>query len=305
MRRTTRAAIVGAGITLFWVIMMASLLKDQVFKSKGAEAEEYVSPPELLKNWQDYEEWMQVFLNDQPIGIFNAAVKREDAARHYTASFRLFIALKIGLAKSLLRWEGLATMDRNFTLQRFYLAADLGFSTLHILGIADGKEILYKIARGSEAAYGAIRIKTAPSLLDAATDLLLRKVDLKVGRTFKVRAFDPIWRFGAGDVEIRITATEPVRLDNKQINTYKVETQLMNVKTTSWVAESGQTVKRELIEGITMLLVPKSKAIELFPELKNELRFPEINLKELRSHAQGAARTTGIVESLQNLVGSK
>jgi hypothetical protein len=305
VKHRTRAALIGIAIALFWVVMMGSLLKDTIFSRSKTEEGEPINPRDLLQNWQDYEEWMQVFLNDEPVGVFNAAVKKDDAKQHYTASLRLIIAVNVGVAKTLVRWEGLASLDRNFVLQKFFLSADLGFSKLNITGMADGKQILYKVTRGSETAYGGLKLGAPASFLDAATDLVLRKVDLKTGETFRIRAVDPIWTFDAGEVEITVNGREIIRIDHKPIETYRVETRMMNVKTVSWVTESGQTMKRQLLEGITMSLISKSKAIELFPELKSELQFPPINLGELRSNVKTASPTFGILKSLQNLVGTK
>lgn len=279
--------IISILIVVFWLVMVYTLLNRYVFTDLPMTADTTPIKPEALtqENVQ-YSEWMRLFANRTPIGVFHTSLEplRQKGATGYKGKMDLILSM--GSRSPEISIRGLVELNENLILQRLYVVARLINVEWKIFGTVEDEEMTYLMQRDDESFVGTISIKPQTTLLDSANNLIGRRFNLIPGESYRISVFDPLWNFNAGEMVITVVGTENLIIDNEQVETYKLITTLGTFRIVSWVTRDGITIKRNIGNQLEMVKIPSNKAIAMFPELARELEFPEINLNELKQSAE-------------------
>ncbi|MCD6385369.1 hypothetical protein J7M23_06285 [Candidatus Sumerlaeota bacterium] len=285
--KLNRRTIISILIVAFWLVMVYTLLNRYVFTDIPMTADTtLITPESLLQENVQYKEWMQLFAHHTPIGIFHTSLepKKQKGITLYKGKMDFILSMGSTVPKVSIR--GIVELNEHLVLQQLYVLARLLNVEWKIFAIVKNKEMLYLMQRDDESFVGTINMKSQPTLLDSASNLISRRFNLIPGVSYRISVFDPMWNFNAGEMVITVVGTENLIIDNEEVETYKLITTLGSLRIVSWVTRDGVTIKRTIGNQLEMVKIPARKAIVMFPELGQELEFPDINLDELSKSAE-------------------
>jgi hypothetical protein len=294
-----RAKIVGLIITIFWLAMMALLVRNTILSRNTAGPTLTVDPSTLAENWRDYEEWMLIGSSEAPQGASTTAFRRLPQRQGYAMTSRLLLPMKIGNISEPLDLIAAVRLDPQFTLSQFRVHMALFGSTWRLEGLVRGNNLYYKIARNSHKTVNVLRLRKPLTLLEGASSLLTRTIPLEVGKTYRIEVFDPLWMFQKGEVTITVAAWELINVGGQTYGAYRLESKLGNFTTVSWVDEEGRTLKRQVPGSIVMEATTPDIAIKYFPQLHESIELPQLTMRDFRGPENTETKGKGILDILE------
>lgn len=294
-----KAKIIGGLITVFWLTMMVLLVKNTMLSRNMLGPMLRLDPSILAENWQDYEEWMLIGSAKMPQGASTTQFKRLAQGNGYAVTSRLVLPVQMGNFREALHLAAVVRLDSQFTLSQFRVRMTFYGNTWQLEGLVRGKNLLYKIERNSQKTVNVLRLRRPLTLLEGASSLLPRNFPLEVGKSYRIDVFDPFWMFQKGEVIITVAEWERINIAGRTYGAYRIESQLGNFTTISWVNEEGRTLRRQLTGTIVMEATSPDVVIKLFPELKEPLLLPELTVKDFESPRTGEMNGKGIMNILE------
>ncbi len=302
-----KAKIIGVAITLFWLAMMSTLLKERLLVHSHSSDIMEITPVSLAANWQNQEEWMRILYKGNPVGAAMASIRKRATGDGYLMTSRLTFQSKLfGITKKV-STKASALLDKSFVLRRFAVDVEMAKISWSISGIVRGRHLFYRFKRGANETTGKIELEKPPSLLDAVRSTVGYHIPLKVGKTYRIPVFDPVWSAGGGIAEVRVVKKESLTIGDVNYKTFRVETTLNNITTVSWVSPDGKVLQRRLMPDIIMQAAPESEIVKEYPAFAQDEFTPE--LPGTQKFAVGKSTTTGepggLQKALQGMLGSK
>lgn len=273
---------VGVGITVFWLLMMFSLVREHVLPQRRAEAlaARAVDPARLTGQWEDVEEHMVVTFGGMPVGAASTTVRRigDPAAPEYRADLRVGLEPVVMGLRQTLSIRAAAELDRLFTLRRFRIRLDLADMQIMITGLADDEYLLIETERDGTRSRRKFPLRGAVSLLEAVRPTAMRMLDIRPGASLAVPVVDPVFSMQAGTLEVTVGRAETIKTTDGEQEAFRVEARLNNFVATSWVDSSGTVLRRQLAGGFMLDRTTSAAARALIPELmKDDLPVPSLN----------------------------
>ena len=282
-RPASRAGfLVGAVITLFWGVMMFTLVKDRILpqRREAVLSERSVAPAALTADWHDQAEFMAVKLAGKEIGAAAATVTKvmEGQIPTYEAEFRMGIELSlVGIVRPIsVRARG--ELDGEFALSRFHFSADLAGYKLSATGRASQDELLVQVDQGGGVNRARFQLDRRITLLEAVRPVATSRFKIKPGNTFAVPVVDPVWSMDHGTLVLTVKAPETIEVDGAKVTAFPVESRLNDQTSMSWVDAEGRTLKREVAGGLMLERTTEEKAIRLSPDISKPVEMPRLDL---------------------------
>ncbi len=277
-----KTMIAGFCITAFWFVMMGLLFKDYIISSPNSTPVD-ISPSELTLKWENREEWMRILLSGKEAGFYVMRIRKDETNREYRVVNRM--KMKIGILGQQIpvSMDSSMFLREDFILNEFIMQIKTFMTSVFIHGLTQGTDLLIRWNFAGKESFVRLNMNKQVSLYNAIIPVLSSQGDLRVGKTFQIPAFDPIWESVGGDVLFEVKSKEQILLNGKEFETFKVETTLRNLKTISYVLSNGNILRQELPYGIIlerMLVTPQSSE---YDELKLDPKFKRLTRSEFLS----------------------
>jgi len=269
-----KAKIISAFIILFWFGMMFTLVKDRLYRTIFLPKSSDLAPGALASKWKDQEEWMRIVYKGIPVGAMATEIKKLASDEGYLLSSRLLFQIRFLTLTNSVLMTASAELDEEFILTKFLVNFDMAKTSWKIRGRLDRNRLLYRMERDGSVQAGTIPLEKSASLLDAVHSMAAKNIPLKVGHTYQIPVYDPIWNTGGGIARVYVAKKETITLGDKKFQTFRIETTLNNITSTSWVDEDGRTLMRQIMPGVMMLAAAREEILAQYPEFRQPVPLP-------------------------------
>ena len=236
----------GIAVVSLWLVMIGLLVKKLHFK---AEATSTASKHVAGTIDSPQREWKEIYLKDKKVGYTVSLIKPFDGG--YLVQEEVFLRLNLmGLASGVYTATQ-CRVDDNFLLKSFNFSMSSGVVRFNLSGTVEGDELLLETARGKAKRTQRIRL-SAPPMMGACVGYFLKSRKIRVGEEFKVPIFDPSTT-AQKEAVIKVVAREPITINRIRYNAFRLETEMWGNLLTSWVDESGTTLKEKGFMGFTIV----------------------------------------------------
>lgn len=261
-------------IVVFWAVMMVFLVKDYYIIPKLLAKAKPLDKKSLKDNFKPIEEWMLIKEYGKAVGPFVMKIDLNDKHDGFIAVLRL--KFKLFSLPILISADAKAELDENFDLDLFYLKFQAPMANIFTKGIINDNYLYLYILNNENLYKKIITLNGKISLYDMIKPLAAKGIDLKNGQMYKMPVFDPVWSMQNGDITMKSLGEEPIIVNGKNFNSYKIETKFKDVVRYMWVDDGGNILRQELWGNTIMERASKEEVVSLFPEMAQELAFPEI-----------------------------
>ncbi|PKO18781.1 hypothetical protein CVU37_05220 [candidate division BRC1 bacterium HGW-BRC1-1] len=292
-----KRAIIGATITLLWVVMMFLLVRDNIIPQRRAQnlAATSIDPATLTANWHDIEEPMLIRFKNKGIGGALTRITRADTtATLYHADMRFILNLDMLDLSRRVQINAQAELNSGFNLSKFHLEGNLAALTMSITGVEHNGELLIEVRHGDETpARARYTMDKSISFLEAVRPLALRNFKIETGAAISLPVVDPVWSMELGTAEISVGPREKIELTSGTVEAFRVETRLNDIVSSSWVDEQGLTLRRQIAGGFTLDRADLAEVLRAAPHINkpaepyglNPADFADITPRPLKSIA--------------------
>jgi hypothetical protein len=238
--------LLGIAVVSVWVVMIGLLIKKLHFM----EGDMSVASKQVAGTIDSPQrEWKEIYLKDKKVGYTVSLVKPFDGG--YLVQEEVFLRLNLmGLASGVYTATQ-CRVDDNFLLKSFNFSMSSGVVRFNLTGRVVGDELLLESARGKAKRTQRIKL-SAPPMMGACMGFFLKSRKIRVGEEFKVPIFDPSTT-AQKEAIVKVVAREPITINRIRYNAYRLETEMWGKLLTSWVDESGTTLKEKGFMGFTIV----------------------------------------------------
>jgi hypothetical protein len=273
---------IGILITVFWLVMMFTLVRGRILpeRRERALAAQSVEPSALTHGWEDVREYMVVRFGDTRIGSAATSIAQTMAGYRAEVLFGLNMDL-LGLQRNV-GIRTAADLDRSFDLRQFHIETALAGMELALTGLATDEELYVEVKQGKSISRSRYTLDRQISLLEAVQPLATRSFKLEPGNTLVVPVVDPIWSLERGMLEIRVMNRERITLSTGEVDAIRIETRLNEFVSTSWVDEQGNTLKRQVAGGLVLERASEGQARAAGGLEYQPIRIPPLNMADFK-----------------------
>lgn len=286
-----RSFLLGSMVLLAWITTMLMIYKDrtaQVALDTGSFSDgDFFSSVTPAEKWQDLEDYMLVIQADKPNGagrIVGAAEttlrlnERPTSTSTYRAEFHLEAKLSALLPVVIVK--GTAQIDKSAHLTSFFAAADISRLKLTGQGVVDADTLYIKTFNGNENKYLRKSLTGPVSLGEVLQPVIGRRLNIRAGEKMSTPVVDPLTGRNLGIMTLQVKDQESITLDGKPTPAFRVTSDLAGVQTEMWVDQDGNTLRRNLINGLRMDRTTKQKAYEVARSLAEPVKPPALDVSE-------------------------
>lgn len=146
-------------------------------------------------------------------------------------------------------------------------------------------------------------------MAEALRPTLGRRMKIQTGEKMSAPILDPLTGRNRGTLTIEIGEKDTLTLDGQQVEGYKVVSSVGDIKTTMWVDDAGQTIRRQLVGGLSMERTTRDKALAHAPSLEQPVEIPQLDpadfkgiptVREGDAQSGSSAGGLGMLEALLN-----
>ena len=244
--RVTRVAIVAA-----WIVQTGFLLKSVAAGTGGALATD-------LAQYGGSARWHGVYYRGEKIGFTVEQTRETPEGYDLEEDGRLQMSLLGATTSAKLRT--VAHVDRSFGLRSFSFSLDPGTGPLEIAGVLTGGTRLDLTIRSPPGTRTETRQLPEPPLLSLNLPRRLAAEGLATGKHLELMVFDPATLRNA-PMAVDIRGREVVVVSSRPVPTFRVETRLGGITSTSFVTEVGEVVREESPAGFFTVRETRNEAL--------------------------------------------
>lgn len=185
--------------------------------------------------------WTGVYMKGQKVGYGHTRIT--PAGDGYHVSDRSFLRLSVLDHVESIRAVTQATTSADFALRTFDLTLDSGIGDFTVHGTVENDSLLLRISSGGDTTEQHVAL-AEPLYLPESARAHLRAGGLAVGRSVTVRAFDPT-AMEHQPLLLEVVAREPIALDGRSVDAWKVRERFRGMETTAWLDDEGRTLREE------------------------------------------------------------
>jgi hypothetical protein len=260
--------ILGVTVVSLWLVVIGLLVKKLHFKGGGtAVASKHVAG--TIDSPQ--RDWKEIYLKDKKVGYTVSLIKPFDDG--YLVQEEVFLRLNLMGLVSGVYTATQCQVDDNFLLKSFNFTMSSGVVRFNLTGNVEGDELVLQSARGKAKRTQRIKL-SAPPMMASCVGYFLSSRKIKVGEEFKVPIFDPSTT-AQKEAVVKVVAREPITINTIKYNAYRLETEMWGKVLTSWVDESGITLKEKGFMGFTIVKSSPAAAPLNMDDEKGEVDFYE------------------------------
>jgi hypothetical protein len=255
--------ILGIVVVAVWIVMMAVLIKKNIFTSSNFFFEEKY----LVEDIESRQEWAGLYLNNQKIGYSFSEIKRMEEG--YKITENMFMKMMVMGIPQKIESKINSVTDREMNLKNFSFRIKSGVISFIAYGNLDNDVLKLMIVSGGKKSKKELKLKDKPILSTGLKYYILKK-GLKVGSSFKRVIFDPLTLANRA-IDVEVVSEEKITIHGRQINSFKIKEVFNGIQLYTWVDEQGETIKEESPIGIVLIRETKEEALKIFDGDKVDL----------------------------------
>ena len=295
MKRSVIYKISGIVIVLFWLFVLAELVKRTNFDSRSVDL---THSDTKVPSEKGSEEWMEVFVKGRKVGYTVTRVKK--IRKGFEVREEIFLTVTLmGSSKEILSLTR-AQLDERFLLNSFNFSLSSGLIEFKISGRIAGNTLYLSMGEKGKEETQLIRLPSKP-MISAGMTQFLKSCTLKIGESFTFPVFDPV-TMTTNPTSIKVAAKEVITLDGKSYEAFRLEMNFLGRPLIFWLDEKGVSLKETGFMGFTLVRSTPAKAklgldrsksidfcelsaIKIEKELKNprELSYLKVQLSQVPS----------------------
>lgn len=285
---------VAAAVVLAWVATMGVVVNRSYLQASANLAAD-------LARYGSDAQWQGVYYRGEKIGF--SVRQTTPAGRGFELHEDGRLQMSLLGATTSMRIRTTARVDEAFRLESFNFSLDPGTGPLEVKGQLDGLRLTLEIVTASGSRIETRELTERP-LLAVGIGRRLASSGLKPGATYQWMVFDPATLQNAPLVA-RVGARELVAsgLRRGSVPAFAVTLEFAGIQTTSWITDTGETVReespmglitiRESAESARMMAVTDRGRTDLLEAAavvpKTKLRIPETrDVRRIRMGLKGA-----------------
>jgi hypothetical protein len=250
-------------IVAVWIVMMAVLIKKNVFTSSNFFFEEKY----LVEDIESRQEWAGLYLKNHKIGYSFSEIKRMEEG--YRITENMFMNMKVMGVPQKIESKINSVTDREMNLKNFSFRIKSGVVSFIAYGNLDNDVLKLMIVSGGKKSNKELKLKDKPILSTGLKYYILKK-GLKVGSSFRRVIFDPLTLANRA-IDVEVVSKEKITIHGKEINCFKIKEVFNGIELYTWVDEQGETLKEESPIGIVLIRETKEEALKIFDGDKVDL----------------------------------
>lgn len=275
--------LVGLLISVFWVLMMATLAWRHLLPPRISGGEK-LDVGQLTDDWQDVDEWMEVFIGGRPAGLAQASIHKDSDG--FSAVSRARINLQ-GSSAASLKFQSVARLDQDFRLNSFWISALAPPLSLDVRGIVwDAKLLIVLDVSPGSTQRGFYPLEQPIVLMDTLRPLTSQKIDLTPGAVYRFSAFDPLWSGLAGEAVLKVVGPESIELNGEAVGVTKLETTLAGQKVLAWIDADHEVVRYEFMNNVVFQRISRSAGLKMEPSFGQEVEQPHFDVEQFTQSDQ-------------------
>ncbi len=253
MRRSVIYKISGIVIVIFWLFVLAELIKRTNF---GPRSVDFTHIEEKVPLEKGSEEWMEIFVKGRKVGYTVTRVKK--IKKGFEVREEIFLNINLmGSAKEILSHTR-AQLDERFLLNSFDFSLSSGLIEFKISGKIKGDTLYLSMGEKGEEEPQLIRLPSRP-MISAGMTQFFKSCTLKIGESFTFPIFDPV-TMTTNPAIIKVAAKEVIKLDGKSYKAFRLEMSFLGSTLVFWLDEKGASLKEKGFMGFTLVRSTPAKA---------------------------------------------
>jgi len=253
MKRSIIYKISGIVIVLFWLFVLAELVKRGNFDSSGVDLADSNGKASSEK---DSEEWMEIFVKGRKVGYTVTRVKK--IGKGFEVREEIFLTVNLmGSSKEILSYTR-AQVDERFLLNSFDFSLSSGLIEFKISGKTAGSTLYLSMGEKGKEESQSIRLPSKP-MISAGMTQFFKSCTLKIGDTFTFPVFDPV-TMTTNPTSVKVAAKEVIALDGKSYEAFRLEMSFLGRPLFFWLDKKGVFLKETGFMGFTLVRSTPGKA---------------------------------------------
>jgi len=253
MKRSVIYKISGIVIILFWLFVVAELVKRTNF---GPRSVDFTHIDEKRPLDDIAEEWMEIFVKGRKVGYTVTRVKGTEEG--FEVREEIFLAVNLmGSAEEILS-DTRAQLDKGFLLKSFEFSLSSGPIEFKISGRLEGKNLYLSVGERGKEETRLITLSSRP-MISAGMRQFFRVRKLEIGDSFAFPVFDPI-TMTTNPTIIKVAAKEVIKIDGKSYKAFRLEMNFLGRPLVFWLDERGVSLKEKGFMGFTLVRSTPVKA---------------------------------------------
>jgi len=253
MKRSVIYKISGILIVLFWLFVVAELVKRINFNQKGVDVT-HIGKNHSLENRA--EEWKEIFLKGRKVGYTVTRVKAIKDIFEITEE--IFLAVNLMGSTQEIFSSTRAELDKEFLLNNFNFSLSSGLIEFKISGTIKGNNLYLSMGEKGKEETKLIRLPSKP-MISAGITQFFKSCTLKIGDSYHFPVFDPA-TMTSNPAIIKVAAKEDVEVDSKLYKAFRLEMKFLGQPLIFWIDEKGGLLKEKGFMGFTLVRSSPTKA---------------------------------------------
>jgi len=229
-------------VMLAWIVQMGVLVRAAYFGTPVALAAD-------LARYGSAAQWRGIYYRGDKIGFSVGQTVPTEDGYELQEDGRLQMTL-LGSTSSV-RLKSVARVDRAFVLRGFTFSLDPGSGPTQVEGTLAGLRLHLAVITSSGRREETRDLAEAPAL-SLNLPRRLAASGLEPGKTLQVSVFDPATLSNA-PMTVSVQAREIVRVANRPVPAFRVESRFAGVVTKSWITDVGEVVREESPMGLIVV----------------------------------------------------
>ena len=253
MKRSVVYKIFGIMIVLFWLLVVAELVK-RTNLNRGSV--DLTSIDEGMPLEDISEQWMEILVRGRKVGYTVTRVERTEGG--FDVEEDIFLAVNLmGSAREIFS-KTRAQLDERFLLNSFDFSLSSGLFEFKITGQMKGNNLSLSMGEKGKEKTQSIRLPSRP-MISAGMAQFFKSCTLKIGDSLTFPIFDPI-TMTTNPSTVKVAAREVINLDGKSYEAYRLEMDLLGRPLVFWLDEEGVSLKEQGFMGFTLVRSTPAKA---------------------------------------------
>ncbi len=245
--------VLGAGIVLFWLVMMGLLVRKTQFGGTHDVQGVAVASKPAVRFEHD---WMEIYLKGKKVGF--SETRLSPLGEDRLIEEKMVLVLNLMGQPSVMHMTTRAVLDKGFGLKRFRMTLDSGVVRFRVWGRVEANRILVEMGDGDRRREHVIPLE-GPLTIGAGLPGFFKGRPLKVGDEFKFNLFDPSV-LSHKEAVIRVTGKRDISVKGEKYPAFRLETRLWGQTLVFWLSEEGILLKEEGFMGLTLVRSDKAHA---------------------------------------------
>ena len=254
MKRSVIYKIVGILIVLFWLFVVAELVKRTRVNNEDVKVT-HSNNNRPLKNVS--EEWKEIFLKGRKVGYTVTRVKKNTIGIEIDED--IFLTVQIMGSIHEVHSSTKAELDEKFLLNSFSFSLSSDLIEFAISGTIKGDNLSLKMGEKGKEETRLIRLSAKPMISAGMTEFF-KSCRLKIGDSYRFPVFDPA-TMTTNPAVIKVAAKEVITINNTPYTAYRLEMNFLGRPLIFWIDEGGESLKEKGFMGFTLIRSDSTKAL--------------------------------------------